>query len=105
MVGLRRSLTVAVSIVLATSGAQAALTTYADRPSWEAGVGSFDVEDFETTPLQRLPCPVPHDVFSGQGCPVETRVDAPKLDIVLGAYGHGTGGIFEPGMIDGSREF
>jgi hypothetical protein len=98
-----RLLALTALIALAAPSSQAALTTYSDRPSWEAGVGTFDLEDFETTPIQDLDCPQPYG--PGESCPVETRLDAPKLDIVLGAQGHGGGGIYEPGEIDGSREF
>jgi hypothetical protein len=103
MVKFPRTLALTALIALVAPSSQAAFTTYSDRSNWEASVATFDLEDFESTPVQNLDCPQPYG--PGESCPVETRLDAPKLDIVLGAHGHGRGGIYEPGEIDGSREF
>lgn len=82
----------------------AAISTYATRTSWELAAGSFETEDFETTPVQREGCAV-----SEFPCTTGFTFETPKLDIVIppgSDMGHqireATGGI---PTVNGSREF
>jgi len=79
--------------------------TYGNLTDWESSVGAFDMEDFETTPVQAAVCSAYAPL--GGGCEHEITIDAPKLDIVLpvGSHAGGFDGIFDSGVVDGTREF
>jgi hypothetical protein len=91
-------------VMLAGGIANANAVEFFDRASWESAVGSFQVEDFETTPLGEITCPQP-GVFN---CPSTIIIDAPNLDIIIppnADIGAGPFGIVAPGDVNGTREY
>jgi hypothetical protein len=103
---MRTSLAAAASVLALLSVAApawATFTTYATRAEWAGAVGPFEVEDFETTPLQTNLC----TDYQGSGCTHEVTIDAPKLDIVIPVGGDSGAfdGIFANGLINGTREW
>ena len=93
-----------VAIILASGTAGATTQNLPDRMSWELAVGSFEVEDFETTPLG-ISCP---DSGASITCPSEIVIATPSFDIVLPAeadFGVGVAGIVAAGDVNGTREY
>lgn len=86
-----------LSLLISAHAASAAvITSYSSRASWEAAVGTFATEDFETTPLGLLP----HGFDSGV-----VSIQTGLLEITIGGNNHGGFGIQEPGLVNGTREF
>ena len=95
----------ALAIAFASGTAGATTQTYLDRASWEPAAGSFEVEDFETTPVVGFDC----SDFIGLSfhCATEIVIATPKLDIVIPVGADNIGGhqIIASGSVNGTREY
>lgn len=89
--------------LVSASATWASVIPYGTRSEWESSVGTFQTEDFESTPIQSARCP---EFDMGFGCPYAITIDAPKLDIVIPIGGHAVfDGIFGEGYVNGTHEY
>jgi len=88
----------------ASDTASAASITFEARSAWEASVGAFEIEDFETTAVQGEVC---SEVIPMEGCAHDFTFDTSKLSIVIPVGSDGMHQIRDGGLgsVNGSREF
>jgi hypothetical protein len=100
---MRTASVLLAGLLLFVASPSYAVSRFASLALWEEQAGEFLVEDFEATPLGKLSCPT-QGVFI---CPDEIVVEASLLNIIIptGSDFDNAMGVFEPGLINGTREY